>query len=216
MSWAASTHSHISIRSRCRLFISMPAWHAWPPSSFYILPTHQIHNHFHLPYIPFLAHHFLYFIPTKHIFSHYHTFISHLPHNWPTFGRQWREFDRSYGASAWLWQRLWLHRRWVPGNHVSLGVRLGHGRSGFLKPEDASSSGKRFREEVIDGRTSTMKNAFHGQLIQVIIIAAPHPLAFRPRPWARRGQATFARNPKHAHILFYPPRSIVLTNYFLF
>ena len=95
-----------------------------------------------------------------------------------------------------------------------LGVRLGHGRSNFLKLEDTSNSGKRFREEVIDGRTSTMKNAFHGQLIQVIIIAAPRPPGFRPRAWARHGQATFARNPKHTHILFffYPTHSHVLTS----
>ena len=39
-----------------------------------------------------------------------------------------------------------------------LGLRLEEGKSSFLKPEDASDSGKRFREEVIDGRSSTMKN----------------------------------------------------------
>ena len=40
-------------------------------------------------------------------------------------------------------------------------VRLEHGKSIFLKPEDASGSGKRFHEEVIDGRVSTVKKAFH-------------------------------------------------------
>ena len=44
------------------------------------------------------------------------------------------------------------------GTMFPLGLRLEEGKSSFLKPEDASGSGKRFREEVIDGRSSTMKN----------------------------------------------------------
>ena len=47
------------------------------------------------------------------------------------------------------------------GTMFSSEVRLEHGKSIFLKPEDASSSGKRFHEEVIDGRVSTVKKAFH-------------------------------------------------------
>ncbi|XP_061369072.1 transcription factor UNE12-like isoform X1 [Gastrolobium bilobum] len=56
-----------------------------------------------------------------------------------------------------------------------------------LKPEDASGSGKRFRDDVIDGRA---QNVFHGQPMPTSIPAAPHPPAMRPRVRARRGQAT--------------------------
>ncbi|CBI17928.3 hypothetical protein PVL29_008317 [Vitis rotundifolia] len=76
------------------------------------------------------------------------------------------------------------------GTMFPLGLRLEQGKSSFLKPEDASGSGKRFREEVIDGRASTVKNAFHGQPMQATVAAAPHPPAIRPRVRARRGQAT--------------------------
>ena len=44
------------------------------------------------------------------------------------------------------------------GTMFPLGLRLEEGKSSFLKPEDTSGSGKRFREDVIDGRSSTMKN----------------------------------------------------------
>ena len=40
-------------------------------------------------------------------------------------------------------------------------MRLEHGKNIFLKPEDAYGSGKRLHEEVIDGRASTVKKAFH-------------------------------------------------------
>ncbi|KAL6338586.1 hypothetical protein AAG906_021301 [Vitis piasezkii] len=76
----------------------------------------------------------------------------------------------------------------LAANDVNLAAPMvGAGKSSFLKPEDASGSGKRFREEVIDGRAST---AFHGHPMQATIAAAPHPPAIRPRVRARRGQAT--------------------------
>ncbi|KAL1351578.1 hypothetical protein HN51_015473 [Arachis hypogaea] len=59
---------------------------------------------------------------------------------------------------------------------------------GFLKPpEEASGSGKRFRDDVLDARA---KNVFHGQPMPTTIPAAPHPPTMRPRVRARRGQAT--------------------------
>ncbi|KAK4785601.1 hypothetical protein SAY86_002290 [Trapa natans] len=61
---------------------------------------------------------------------------------------------------------------------------------GFLKPEEASGIGKRSRDEVVDGRASTVKNVFHGQPVPTTVPAAPHPPAMRPRVRARRGQAT--------------------------
>ncbi|PKI67233.1 hypothetical protein CRG98_012374, partial [Punica granatum] len=72
-----------------------------------------------------------------------------------------------------------------------LGLSLEQGGGGgFLKPEDASGRGKRFRDEVVDGRASTVKNVFHGQPVSTTVPAAPHPPAMRPRVRARRGQAT--------------------------
>ncbi|XP_057964762.1 transcription factor UNE12 [Malania oleifera] len=71
-----------------------------------------------------------------------------------------------------------------------LGLSLEQGKTGFLKPEEASGSGKRFREEVVDGRASSVKNAFHGQPMPNTVSAVPHPPAIRPRVRARRGQAT--------------------------
>ncbi|KAK2455442.1 basic helix-loop-helix (bHLH) DNA-binding superfamily protein [Trifolium repens] len=68
-----------------------------------------------------------------------------------------------------------------------LGLSLDQGKGGFLKPDDASGSGKRFREDVVDTRP---KNTFHGQPIPTTVPAAPHPPAMRPRVRARRGQAT--------------------------
>ncbi|KAJ6736180.1 TRANSCRIPTION FACTOR BHLH83-RELATED [Salix viminalis] len=66
-----------------------------------------------------------------------------------------------------------------------LGLSLEQGKGGFLKPEEASGSGKRFRDEIVDGRA---KNVFHGQPMPTTI--APHPPSMRPRVRARRGQAT--------------------------
>ncbi|XP_065861040.1 transcription factor UNE12 [Euphorbia lathyris] len=71
-----------------------------------------------------------------------------------------------------------------------LGLSLDQGKGGFLKPEDASGSGKRFRDEVVDGRANTMKNVFHGQPLPGTVASAPHPPTMRPRVRARRGQAT--------------------------
>lgn len=71
-----------------------------------------------------------------------------------------------------------------------LGLSLEQGKGGFLKPEEASGSGKRYPEEVVDGRASTVKNVFHGQPVPNPVPAAPHPPAMRPRVRARRGQAT--------------------------
>lgn len=39
-----------------------------------------------------------------------------------------------------------------------LGLSLEQGKGGFLKPEEASGSGKRFRDEVVDGRATAVKN----------------------------------------------------------
>nr|WIE96053.1 basic helix-loop-helix transcription factor [Loropetalum chinense var. rubrum] len=81
-----------------------------------------------------------------------------------------------------------------PGYHgpvFPLGLSLDQGKTtGFLKPDEASGSGKRFREEVVDGRASTVKNAYHGQPLPNTAAAVPHPPAIRPRVRARRGQAT--------------------------
>lgn len=45
-----------------------------------------------------------------------------------------------------------------PGSVFPLGLSLEQGKPGFLKPEEASGSGKRFRNDVVDGRASTVKN----------------------------------------------------------
>ncbi|GFZ04786.1 basic helix-loop-helix (bHLH) DNA-binding superfamily protein [Actinidia rufa] len=52
--------------------------------------------------------------------------------------------------------------------------------------------GKRFREDVVDGRasSSSVKNAFPGQPMPSTVAVVPHPPAIRPRVRARRGQAT--------------------------
>ncbi|KAF7818380.1 Transcription factor UNE12 [Senna tora] len=68
-----------------------------------------------------------------------------------------------------------------------LGLSLEQGKGGFLKPEEASGSGKRFRDDIVDGRA---KNVFHGQPMPTTIPTAPQPPAMRPRVRARRGQAT--------------------------
>ncbi|QHO23112.1 hypothetical protein HN51_046889 [Arachis hypogaea] len=75
-----------------------------------------------------------------------------------------------------------------PSPVYELGLSLEQGNGGgFLKPEDASGSGKRFRDDVVDGR---VKNVFHGQPMPTTVPAAPHPPGMRPRVRARRGQAT--------------------------
>lgn len=45
------------------------------------------------------------------------------------------------------------------GQVFPLGLSLDQGKGGFLKPEEASGSGKRFRDDLVDGsRPSTVKN----------------------------------------------------------
>ncbi|RYR09450.1 hypothetical protein Ahy_B05g077781 [Arachis hypogaea] len=74
---------------------------------------------------------------------------------------------------------------------------------GFLKPpEEASGSGKHFRDDVLDARakngfefrTGTKIQlhvaVFHGQPMPTTIPETPHPPTMRPRVRARRGQAT--------------------------
>ncbi|CAI8614256.1 unnamed protein product [Vicia faba] len=69
-----------------------------------------------------------------------------------------------------------------------LGLSLDQGKGGgFLKPDEASGSGERFRNDVVHGRPN---NVFHGQPMHTTVPAAPHPPAMRPRVRARRGQAT--------------------------
>ncbi|MBA0818814.1 hypothetical protein Gohar_028470 [Gossypium harknessii] len=76
------------------------------------------------------------------------------------------------------------------GQVFPLALSLEQGKGGFLKPEEASGSGKRFRNGVVDDRASSVKNVFHGQPMQATVSAAPHPPTMRPRVRARRGQAT--------------------------
>ncbi|KAB2056909.1 hypothetical protein ERO13_A11G127200v2 [Gossypium hirsutum] len=76
------------------------------------------------------------------------------------------------------------------GQVFPLGLSLEQGKGGFLKPEEASGSSKRFRDEVVDGRAFSVKNVFHGQPVPATVAAGPHPPPMRPRVRARRGQAT--------------------------
>ncbi|GAV73442.1 HLH domain-containing protein [Cephalotus follicularis] len=76
------------------------------------------------------------------------------------------------------------------GHVFPLGLSLDQGKGGFLKPEEASASGKRFRDDVVDSRAASVKNVFHGQPMPTNVAAAPHPPVMRPRVRARRGQAT--------------------------
>ncbi|KAL4366832.1 hypothetical protein GQ457_05G003010 [Hibiscus cannabinus] len=71
------------------------------------------------------------------------------------------------------------------GQVFPLGLSLEQGKGGFLKQEESSGSYKRFRDGVVDGRASSVKNPMPGT-----VAAAPHPPAMRPRVRARRGQAT--------------------------
>ncbi|XP_050238600.1 transcription factor UNE12-like [Mercurialis annua] len=79
-----------------------------------------------------------------------------------------------------------------------LGLSLEQGKGGgFLKAEEASGSGKRFRDDVLVDSTTiarpnnpNIKNVFHGQPMTSSVAATPHPPIMRPRVRARRGQAT--------------------------
>nr|WDQ29615.1 transcription factor bHLH3 [Santalum album] len=79
------------------------------------------------------------------------------------------------------------------GTVFPLGLSLDQVKTGFLKQEEASGSGNRFREEFGGGggggRGSSAKNSFHGQPMPTAA-AVPHPPAIRTRVRARRGQAT--------------------------
>lgn len=44
------------------------------------------------------------------------------------------------------------------GSVFPLGLSLEQGKTGFLKPEDASGSGKRFRDDMVDVRAPSVKN----------------------------------------------------------
>ncbi|KAK8614689.1 hypothetical protein V6N13_068485 [Hibiscus sabdariffa] len=75
------------------------------------------------------------------------------------------------------------------GQVFPLGLSLEQEKGGLLKPEEASGSGKRFRNGVVEERAS-VKNVFPGQTMQATVTAAPHQPTMRPRVRARRGQAT--------------------------
>ncbi|KAE8729880.1 Transcription factor bHLH7 [Hibiscus syriacus] len=77
-----------------------------------------------------------------------------------------------------------------PGQVFPLGLSLDQGKGGFLKPDEASGSSKRFRDEVVDGRASSVKNIFHCSPMPANVAPSPHPPTMRPRVRARRGQAT--------------------------
>lgn len=75
------------------------------------------------------------------------------------------------------------------GFHFPLGLSLEHGKGGFLKMDDASGSGKRFRDDVVDSRVSS--SGFQGQPMTNTVQTNPNPPTVRPtRVRARRGQAT--------------------------
>ncbi|XP_076958704.1 transcription factor UNE12-like [Bidens hawaiensis] len=84
----------------------------------------------------------------------------------------------------------------VPGGgggfHFPLGLSLEHGKGGtggFLKMDDASGSGKRFRDDVVDSRVSAA--GFQAQPMANTVQPPPNPPSVRPtRVRARRGQAT--------------------------
>ncbi|XP_047335100.1 transcription factor UNE12-like [Impatiens glandulifera] len=80
------------------------------------------------------------------------------------------------------------------GGVFPLGLSLDQGKPGFMKVDEASGSGKRFRDDVIDGgrvSVSSVKTGFPSQQMSgQVAAAAPHPPAIRPRVRARRGQAT--------------------------
>ncbi|KAL3531282.1 hypothetical protein ACH5RR_010604 [Cinchona calisaya] len=78
------------------------------------------------------------------------------------------------------------------GGSFPLGLSLDQGKGGFVKMDDASGTGKRFRDHVVDGRaaSSSVRPGFNGQPIPNTVPVAPHQPAIRPRVRARRGQAT--------------------------
>ncbi|CAI9785707.1 unnamed protein product [Fraxinus pennsylvanica] len=74
-----------------------------------------------------------------------------------------------------------------------LGLSLEQGKGGFMKMDDASGSGKRFLDDVVDSRAASSVKApqgLRGQPMPSMAPAMPHSPAIRPRVRARRGQAT--------------------------
>ncbi|CAH8388354.1 unnamed protein product [Eruca vesicaria subsp. sativa] len=73
-----------------------------------------------------------------------------------------------------------------------LGLSLDQGKGGghgFLKPD--GSGGKRFQDDVVDNRCSSIKPVYHGQPMTQPAPPMPHQQSsIRPRVRARRGQAT--------------------------
>ncbi|CAI9107723.1 OLC1v1007156C2 [Oldenlandia corymbosa var. corymbosa] len=80
------------------------------------------------------------------------------------------------------------------GGNFPLGLSLDQSKGGFMKMDEASGSGsgRRFCDEVIDGRAAVSigRPTFHGQPLPNSVPVAPHPPAMRPRVRAKRGQAT--------------------------
>ncbi|XP_010474907.1 PREDICTED: transcription factor bHLH7-like [Camelina sativa] len=78
-------------------------------------------------------------------------------------------------------------------NHMfPLGLSLDQGKGhGFLKPEGLLPSRKRFQDDVVDNRCSSIKPVYHGQPMSQPAPPMPHQQStIRPRVRARRGQAT--------------------------
>lgn len=53
-----------------------------------------------------------------------------------------------------------------------LGLSLDQGKGGFLKPEDASGSGKRFRDDVVDGRPKNVRTRFSFLLLFSLFVSS--------------------------------------------
>ncbi|KFK42664.1 hypothetical protein AALP_AA1G023700 [Arabis alpina] len=74
-----------------------------------------------------------------------------------------------------------------------LGLSLDQGKGhGFLKPDGVlGTSVKRYQDDVVDNRCSSMKPVYHGQPMTQPAPPMPHQQStIRPRVRARRGQAT--------------------------
>ncbi|KAM7496031.1 hypothetical protein LguiA_020445 [Lonicera macranthoides] len=81
------------------------------------------------------------------------------------------------------------------GFHFPLGLSLeqgkgGGGGGGFLKMDEDTGGGRRFRDDVVDSRGSSVRTGFNAQPMSSTVPTMPHPPAIRPRVRARRGQAT--------------------------
>jgi hypothetical protein len=78
------------------------------------------------------------------------------------------------------------------GFHFPLGLSLDQGKGGgFLKMDDETSGGRRFRDDAVDSRgPSSARTGYSGAPMSSTVPTMPHPPAVRPRVRARRGQAT--------------------------